>query len=67
MRALLAQWFLRKRLLNDPSSCLQYCYYLPFGEDLALYLKNNFKFPLFKDNLYQVLSLYARVICTKFD
>jgi hypothetical protein len=30
-----------------------FCDYLPFEEDLALYL-NNLEFPLLKDNLYQV-------------
>jgi hypothetical protein len=48
----LAQWFWR-RFLNDPTPFLQLCDYLPFQEDLALYLKK-LNFPLFKDNLYQV-------------
>jgi hypothetical protein len=33
-------------------------YYLPFEEDLALYL-NNLEFPLPKDDLYQVLLKLA--------
>jgi hypothetical protein len=41
------------RFLNDPSPFLHVCDYLPFEEDLTLYL-NKFEFPLPKDNLYQV-------------
>jgi hypothetical protein len=50
----LAQWFLRKRFLNDPAPFLHFCDYLPFEEDLVLYL-NKTEFPLPKDILYQVL------------
>jgi hypothetical protein len=47
-----AQWFGR-RFLNDPNPFLHFCDYLPLEEDLALYLKK-LKFPLPKDNVYQV-------------
>jgi hypothetical protein len=46
----LAQWFWRKRFLNDPTLFLDFCDYLPFEKDLALDLYN-FKFPLPKDDL----------------
>jgi hypothetical protein len=46
------QWFWR-RFLNDPTPFLHFCDYLPFEEDLALYLKK-LEFPSPKDNLYQV-------------
>jgi hypothetical protein len=49
----LAQWFWRRRFLNDPTPFFHFCDYLPFEEDLALYL-NKLEFPLPKDNLYQV-------------
>jgi hypothetical protein len=49
----LAQWFWRRRVLNDPISFLHFCDYLPFQEDLALY-SNKLKFPSPKDSLYQV-------------
>jgi hypothetical protein len=49
----LAQWFWRGRFLNDPILFLHFCDYLPFEEDLALYL-NKLEFPLPKENLYQV-------------
>jgi hypothetical protein len=48
----LAQWFWR-RFLNDPTPFLHFCNFLPFEEDLALYL-NKLEFPLPKDNLFQV-------------
>jgi hypothetical protein len=48
----MAQWFWR-RFLNDPTPSLHFCDYLPFEEDLALYL-NNLEFPLPKDDLRQV-------------
>jgi hypothetical protein len=47
----LAQWFWRRRFLNDPTPFLHFCDYLPFEEDLALYL-NKLEFPSTKDNLY---------------
>jgi hypothetical protein len=47
----LAQWFWRRRFLNDPTPFLHFCDYLPFEEDLALYL-NKLDFPSSKDNLY---------------
>jgi hypothetical protein len=34
----LAFWFWRRRLLNYPTPFWHFCDYLPFGEDLALYL-----------------------------
>jgi hypothetical protein len=43
---------LKEKFFNDLSKFLHF-YYLPFEEDLALYLKN-LKFPLPKDDLYQV-------------
>jgi hypothetical protein len=49
----LAQWFWRRRFLYDPTPFLHFCDYLPFEEDLALYL-NNLESPLPKDELYQV-------------
>jgi hypothetical protein len=49
----LAQWFWRRRFLNDPTPFFLFCDYLPFEEELALYL-NKLEFPLPKDNLYQV-------------
>jgi hypothetical protein len=45
-------WFWR-RFLNDPIRFLHFCDYLPFEEDLALYL-NKLEFPLPKDSLYHV-------------
>jgi hypothetical protein len=47
----LAQWFWRRRFLNDPTPFLHFCDYLPFEEDLALHL-NKLEFSLLKDNLY---------------
>jgi hypothetical protein len=49
----LALWFWRRRLLNDPTPFLHFFYYLPFDEDLALYL-NKLECPSPKNNLYQV-------------
>jgi hypothetical protein len=49
----LAQWFWRGRFFNDPNPFLHFCDYLPFEEDLDLYL-NKLEFPLPKNNLYQV-------------
>jgi hypothetical protein len=54
----LAQWFWRKGFLNDPTPFLHFCYYLPFEEDLALYL-NKLESPLPKGNLYQVPLILA--------
>jgi hypothetical protein len=48
----LTQWFW-KRFLNDPTPFLYFCDYLPFEEDLALYL-NKLEFPSPKNNVYQV-------------
>ena len=48
-----AQWFWRRKLLNEPSRFLHFCDYLPFEEDLVLYL-NKLEYPSPKDNLYQV-------------
>jgi hypothetical protein len=47
----LAQWFWRISLLNHPTPFLHFYDYLPFEEDLALYL-NKIGFPSPKDNLY---------------
>jgi hypothetical protein len=49
----LAQWFWRRRFLNDPTPFLHVCDYLSSEEDLALHL-NKLKFPSPKDNLYKV-------------
>jgi hypothetical protein len=49
----LAQWFWRRRFLNDPTPFWHFCDYLPLEEGLALYL-NKLEFPLPKDNVYQV-------------
>jgi hypothetical protein len=40
----LAQWFWRRRFLNDPTPFLHFYDYLPFEEDLAVCL-NKFEFP----------------------
>jgi hypothetical protein len=49
----LALWFWRRFLIKDLIPFLHFCDYLPFEEDLALYLhKLEFSSP--KDNLYQV-------------
>jgi hypothetical protein len=48
----LAQWFWR-RFVNDHTPFLHFCDYLPFEQDLALYL-NKLDFPSPKDNLYQI-------------
>jgi hypothetical protein len=49
----LAHWFWRRRFLNDPTPFLHFCDYLPFKEDLALYLYK-LEFPLPKDKVNQV-------------
>jgi hypothetical protein len=50
----LAKCFWKRRFLNDSIPFLHFCDYLPFEEELALYLINlNFPHP--------------RIICTKFD
>jgi hypothetical protein len=49
----LAQWFWRRRFLYDPTPILHFCEYLPFEEDLALYL-NKLESPSPKDDLYQL-------------
>jgi hypothetical protein len=56
---ILDQWFWRRRFLNEPTPFLHFCYYLPFEEDLALYL-NNLEFPLPKDDLCQ---LWLKLAC----
>jgi hypothetical protein len=43
---------LEKKKLNDPTPFLYFCDYLPFEEDLALYL-NKLEFASPKDNLYK--------------
>jgi hypothetical protein len=49
----LAQWFWRRRFLNESTPFSHFCDYLPFEEDLAIYL-NKLEFSSSKDNLYQV-------------
>jgi hypothetical protein len=44
---------LKKKILNDPIPFLQFYDYLPFEEDLALYL-NKLEFSSPRNNLYQV-------------
>jgi hypothetical protein len=45
----LAQWFWRRRFLNDTIPFLHFCNYLPFEKGLAKYL-NKLEFTLPKDN-----------------
>jgi hypothetical protein len=52
VRLKLAQWFWQRRFLNDLTPFLHICDYLPFEEDLALYLKK-LESPSPKDNLYK--------------
>ena len=54
----LAQWFW-KRCLNYPTLCLNFYDYLPFEEDLALYL-NTLESPSPKDNLYNLKSALSQ-------
>jgi hypothetical protein len=49
----LAQRFWGRRFLNDPTQLVHFCDYLPFEEDLVLYL-NKLESPSPKDNWYQV-------------
>jgi hypothetical protein len=49
----LAKWFWRRRFLNDSTPFLHFCDYLPFEEDLSLYL-NKLEFPSLKENVDQV-------------
>jgi hypothetical protein len=49
----LAQWFWKRRFFKDSTLFLNFCDYLLFEEELALYL-NKIEFPSSKDNLYQV-------------
>jgi hypothetical protein len=51
-------FYVRIRFLKDPTPFLHFCDYLPFEEDLALYL-NKHEFPSSKDNF--VLSLIELV------
>jgi hypothetical protein len=44
----LATWFWRRRFLYDPIPFLHFCNYLPFEEELALYL-NKLEFLISKD------------------
>jgi hypothetical protein len=44
---------LKGKKFNDLAKLLHFYDYLPFEEDLTLYL-NNLEFPLHKDDLYQV-------------
>jgi hypothetical protein len=49
----LAQWFWRRRFLNDPTSFLHFCDYLLLEEGLALYLIK-LEFPSPKDDVSKV-------------
>jgi hypothetical protein len=42
-----------EKILKDPTPFSHFCDYLPFEEDLVLYL-NKIELPLSKDNLYHV-------------
>jgi hypothetical protein len=59
----LAQWFWR-RFLNDPTQFLHFCNYLPFEEDLGLYL-NKLEFPSLKDNLLPSLIEFGLLVLEK--
>ena len=50
--------------LNDPIPFLHFCDYLPFEEDLVLYL-NKLEFTLSKNNLYQVWLNLACWFCRR--
>jgi hypothetical protein len=54
-----------KKFFKWPQSFSYFCDYLPFEEDLALYL-NKFEFLSAKDNLYQVWSNMACWISRRF-
>jgi hypothetical protein len=49
---ILVQWFWRRSFLNAPTPFLHFCNYLPFEEDLVIYLKK-LDFPLPKVDWYQ--------------
>jgi uncharacterized membrane protein YagU involved in acid resistance len=54
---ILAEWFSRRKFFNDLTKVWHFCDYLPFEEELVLYL-NNSESHLPKDDLYQeVLKL----------
>jgi hypothetical protein len=57
----LALWFWRRRFLNDPTPFLHFCYYLPFEDDLALYL-NKLEFPSPKENLSSLIEFGLLVL-----
>ena len=61
----LAQWFWRRRLLNDPTPLLHFSDYLPFEYCLALYL-NKLEFPSPKNNLYQVWLILVSWFLRRF-
>jgi hypothetical protein len=51
----MAQWFWRRKILNEPTPFSHFCDYPPFEEDLTLYFNNNYlEFPSPKDALCQV-------------
>jgi hypothetical protein len=50
---ILAEWFSRRKFFNDLTNFLHFCDYLPFEEELVLYLFN-FEIPLPKHDLYHV-------------
>jgi hypothetical protein len=49
-----------------PHPIFTFCDYLPFKEDLTLYL-NKLEFPSTKDNLYQVWLILATWFCRRFN
>ena len=60
--AFLAQWFLRRRFLNDTTLFLNFRDYLPFDEGLVLHL-NKIEAPSPKDDVYEVwLNLAQRFL-----
>jgi hypothetical protein len=44
---------LENKILKDPTIFLHFCDYLPFEEDIAVYLKKKLEFPSPEDNLYK--------------
>jgi hypothetical protein len=55
---------LKNKIFKWPHPICTFCDYLPFEEDLSLYL-NKREFPSPKDNMYQVLLILTRYIWRK--
>jgi hypothetical protein len=60
----LAYWFWRRRFLNDPIPLLHFFDYLPFEEDLVLYL-NKLEFPLPKEFVPSLIEFGLLVLKKK--